>query len=138
MSEFVPPAHQQQLQYVYRRPAYRENTVLFSACLFGLSFIILGNMAGNAISFAIRILEASNSFSHASKNANGYAQAFLAVIFAYSGFEQPNYVLGEISRPHHKYPISMVTAVSVVCIFYLAVNICYVSIDFLSFNEPNF
>jgi amino acid transporter len=72
-------------------------------------------------------LGATNSFKDASNNANGYAQAFLAIIFAYSGFEQPNYVLGEISRPRRKYPISMVTAVSLVCALYLAVIVCYVS-----------
>ncbi|KAI9767776.1 MAG: hypothetical protein M1840_005457 [Geoglossum simile] len=193
------------LQYVYTHPAYCRETLLFFGCLFGISFIILGNMAGNAINFAIRILEAANvevtngavrgiavtasifacfihafsrrggiwlnnllaviklcilvliifsaiiysagkfpksetidrgivvgenlgapkSFRNASSDANGYAQAFLAIVFAYSGFEQPNYVLGEIGRPHRKYPISMVTSVSLVCLLYLAVNISY-------------
>ncbi|KAI9781264.1 MAG: hypothetical protein M1839_006056 [Geoglossum umbratile] len=196
------------LQYVYTHPAYCKETLLFFGCLFGISFIILGNMAGNAISFAIRILEAANvevtngavraiavaasifacfihtfsrrggiwlnnllaaiklcilfliifsaivysagkfpksgaidrgtvvgenlgapkSFKNASNDANGYAQAFLAIIFAYSGFEQPNYVLGEIGRPHRKYPISMVTSVSLVCLLYLAVNVSYMAV----------
>ncbi|KAK2017262.1 high-affinity methionine permease [Colletotrichum eremochloae] len=189
------------LQYVFRKPAYRKNTILLSTCIFGISFIILGNMAGNCIHFALRVLEAAgfenpengpvrgialaaatfsctihalsrrfgivlsntlammkilimlliiitaivvgaggfpktpnvisdntlpkNSFKDASKEVNDYAQAFLAIIFAFSGFEQPNYVLGEISRPRKKFPIAMGTGVGVVVMLYLAVNICY-------------
>ncbi|KAF9869677.1 high affinity methionine permease [Colletotrichum karsti] len=185
----------------YRKPAYRKNTVLLSTCIFGITFIILGNMAGNSIHFALRVLEAAgvetpsngavrgialavaffacfihatsrrfgillnnflavikimimlliiisavvvgaggfpnthnvivdntspkNSFKGASSEANGYAQAFLAIIFTFSGFEQPNYVLGEISRPRKKFPIAMGTGVGIVVILYLAVNICY-------------
>lgn len=190
------------LQYVYRKPAYRKGTVLLSTCLFGVGFIALGNMAGNSINFAQRVLEAANvenasngavrgiaigvavvtcfihafsrrggiwlnnvfaiikimillliiitaiivgagglpktdnvitdntktieSFKGASGDANGYAQAFLAIIFSMSGFEQPNYVLGEISRPRRKFPIAMGASVSLVMILYMAVNISYV------------
>ncbi|ETI20381.1 hypothetical protein G647_08416 [Cladophialophora carrionii CBS 160.54] len=195
------------LKYVYQKPAYRPDTLMFIASLFGISFIILGNMAGNAISFGVRVLEASNvevtngavrgiavavsvvagfihtfsrkggillssvfalikicmmlfiivtaicygrgtfpdlpnsnidrdetltqnlspahAFSESSSSANGYAQAFLAIIFAFGGFEQPNYVLGEISRPHRTYPIAMATSVSIVCVLYMAVNVSY-------------
>ncbi|GKT54393.1 high-affinity methionine permease [Colletotrichum tofieldiae] len=190
------------LQYVFRKPAYRKNTILLSTCIFGISFIILRNMAGNCIHFALRVMEAAgvekpangpvrgialaaaifacsvhaisrrfgillnntlavmkimimlliiigaiivsaggfpetpnfisantspkNSFKDASSEVNGYAQAFLAVIFTFSGFEQPNYVLGEISRPRRKFPIAMGTGVGVVIMLYLAVNICYI------------
>ena len=67
------------------------------------------------------------SFAKGSNDANGYAQAFLAIIFSFSGFEQPNYVLGEISRPRRKFPIAMSAGVGIVITMYLAVNICYVS-----------
>ncbi|OLN96985.1 High-affinity methionine permease 7 [Colletotrichum chlorophyti] len=188
------------LQYVFRKPAYRKNTILLSTCIFGISFVVLGNMAGNSIHFAMRVLEAAgvepengpvrgiaiavatfacgihatsrrfgillnntlavvkimimlliivtaiivgagglpksenyiientstkNSFRDASSDANGYAQAFLAIIFSFSGFEQPNYVLGEISRPRRKFPIAMSAGVGTVVMLYLAVNICY-------------
>jgi amino acid transporter len=172
-------------------------------CLFGIAFISVGNMAGNSINFAIRVMQAagypnpsngtvrgiaiavatfacfihafsrrggiwlnnllaivklammaliiiaaivvgaggfpntknviadntetSKSFANASTEANGYAHAFLAIIFTFSGFEQPNYVLGEISRPRRNFPISMGAGVSLVVSLYLAVNICYVS-----------
>jgi amino acid permease len=37
-------------------------------------------------------LAVSHSFANPSNDSYGYAQAFLAVIFAWSGFDQPNYV----------------------------------------------
>ncbi|KAH6957978.1 amino acid permease-domain-containing protein [Ilyonectria sp. MPI-CAGE-AT-0026] len=189
------------LQYVYRKPAYRKDTVLLSTCLFAIAFIALGNMAGNSISFATRVLRAadvqdpsngavrgialgiatltcfihtfsrrggiflnnvlaiikvmillliivtaivvgagglkktdniitentstSKAFAGASSDANGYAQAFLAIIFSFSGFEQPNYVMGEISRPRRKHPIATILGVSTVVLLYMAVNISY-------------
>lgn len=190
------------LQYVYRKPSYSQNTILMSTCLFGIAFIALGNMAGNCMSFAIRVLQAadvenpsngavrgiaiaiaiiacfihtisrkggiwlnnilaiikvmillliiitaivvaargldtpniinentkpSNAFKDASQDANGYAHAFLSIIFSFSGFEQPNYVMGEISRPRRKHPISMALGIGMVSLLYMAVNISYVS-----------
>jgi amino acid transporter len=189
------------LQYVYRRPAYRRGTMLLSTCLFGVGFIALGNMAGNSINFATRVLKAADiqdpsngtvrgiaigvatltcfihafsrrggiwlnnmlaiikllillliiitaivvgagglpktenvfaentsasaSFDDASSDANGYAHAFLAIIFSFSGFEQPNYVLGEISRPRRKFPFAMMLGITTVVLLYMAVNVSY-------------
>lgn len=200
------------LQYVYPWPALRKNTVLFSACVFGIGFIAFGNMASNCISFATRLLRAADveapstgtvrgiaiaiatlacfihafsrrggiwlnnmlavikililllvivttiivaagglpktenyissntnageNFDNASRDANGYAQAFLAILYSFSGFDQPNYVMGEISRPRIKYPIAMITGVSTVCLLYMAVNICYVGHSFLESLRP--
>lgn len=192
------------LQYVFSKPAYRKNTILLSTCVFGITFIVFGNMAGNCIRFAVGVMQAAgyqdpsngpvrgialavafvtcfihatsrrlgimlnnflavvkimmmlfiivaaivvgaggfpktedviaqntspdDSFRGGTGDANGYAQAFLAIIFTFSGYEQPNYVLGEISRPRKKFPISMGVGVGLVCVLYFAVNICYVSI----------
>lgn len=154
------------LQYAFRWPAYRPGTVLLVTCIFAITFVLLGNMAGNCLVFGIRVLMAANvpvtngsvrgiaisvataacfihafsrrggiwlgnfiavikvlillmiiitaicalagafhsttyadenmaiqhSFANASQDSYGYAQAFLAVLFASAGFEQPNYV----------------------------------------------
>ncbi|KAK4033060.1 amino acid permease-domain-containing protein [Parachaetomium inaequale] len=200
------------LQYVYSKPRYKKDTVLLSGCLFGISFICIGNMAGNCILCALRLLQAahpgqvakefapgqvrgiaiaiavfacfihsfsrrggillnnilalvkvgillliigmacavggggvhdashgtqvpntfgnntslSTAFADASGEANGYAQAFLSIIFAFSGFDMPNYVLGEISTPRKTYPLAMFTGVGSVALLYMAVNLCYV------------
>ncbi|PGH13061.1 hypothetical protein AJ79_03898 [Helicocarpus griseus UAMH5409] len=72
--------------------------------------------------------DTKDSFRDASTQANDYANAFLLIIFTFSGFEQPNYVLGEISRPRRNFPIAMITSVSIVGLFYMAVNIAYMAI----------
>jgi amino acid transporter len=59
-------------------------------------------------------------------DANGFAQAFLAIIFSFSGFEQPNYVLGEVRKPR-RYPVGMITGVALVILLYMGVNLSYVS-----------
>lgn len=191
------------LQYVYRKPASRRSNILFSTCAFGIVFIAFGNMAGNSISFATRVLLAAGveepsggavrgiaigiatltcfihafsrrfgiwlsnvlavmkvlillliiitavvvgaggldhtanvisdntstdrSFEGASQDLNNYAHGFLAIMFSFSGFEQPNYVLGEISRPRRKFPIASIIGVSTIVILYMAVNVSYVS-----------
>ncbi|KKZ66724.1 hypothetical protein EMCG_07555 [[Emmonsia] crescens] len=79
-------------------------------------------------SVATENFDSKNSFHEASTQVNDYANAFLLIIFTFSGFEQPNYVLGEISRPRRNFPISMITAVSIVGTLYMAVNIAYMAI----------
>lgn len=49
----------EKLQYVYRWFGYRDQTVLPITCLFGIAFIVLGNMAGNCINFSIWIFRAA-------------------------------------------------------------------------------
>lgn len=51
----------------------------------------------------------------------------LIIVFAFSGFEQPNYVLGEISRPRKRFPLSMIVGTGTVCLLYMATNLAYVS-----------
>lgn len=51
--------------------------------------------------------------------------AFIA--FAFGGFEQPNYVLGEIRRPRKTFPRATIFGVLLACLLYMAVNVCYVS-----------
>lgn len=95
-----------------------------------LFIIVTGIMAYagtfDSESFASENLAPKNAFSGAADDSYGYAQAFLGIIFAFNGFEQPNYVLGEIGRPRKKFPWATVMAVSLVCILYVAVNIVYV------------
>lgn len=44
---------------MYRWLGYRGQTVLPITCLFGIAFVVLGNMAGNCINFAIWIVRAA-------------------------------------------------------------------------------
>lgn len=69
--------------------------------------------------------DTKKSFHAENTHVNGYAHAFLAVIFSFWGFEQPNYIMGEISNPKRKFPISMVSGVVLICSVYMAVMISY-------------
>ncbi|KAK0389708.1 hypothetical protein NLU13_3281 [Sarocladium strictum] len=217
------------LSYVYNWPYYAKGTVLYSACLYGISFICVGNMAGNSIGFGSRVLLAANpdavpdagtvcaiataaglfscaihavsrkggillndffavikvcillvipaatlavlgkgvkdasgatihsifqenlgssvafqpptnaSFSLLSDaeldksvgvdgGANGYAAAFLSIIFAFGGIEQSNHVLGEIRTPRRTFPRALTFAVALVGLLYMVVNLCYMAV----------
>lgn len=84
-----------------------------------------------------------NSFANASTDSYGYAQGFLAILFAFTGFEQPNYVsykdgildggnrspeqvLGETRQPFKTFPRGSLIAVAIVVVLYMLVNISYV------------
>ncbi|KAK3381241.1 amino acid permease-domain-containing protein [Podospora didyma] len=205
------------LQFVYRWIYYKKDTVLLSGVLFGISFICIGNMASNCISFAVRVLQAAHPNDEPSNGqvrgialaaaalacvihavsrrggiwlnnilalvkvgillviiattlavvgngihdkdgnlvqsvfmdnlnpkvafkaplapvgatqaqegtVNGYAAALLSIIFAYSGFDQTNYVLGEIATPRKTFPRATTFAMVVISVLYMVVNICY-------------
>jgi amino acid transporter len=70
-------------------------------------------------------LDPQHSFADASHSVYDYSSAFLDVIFAFSGFEQANYVLGEIANPRRKLPIGLSVATGSIALLYLAVNVCY-------------
>ncbi|KAK3395061.1 amino acid permease-domain-containing protein [Podospora didyma] len=57
---------------------------------------------------------------------NGYAAALLSIIFAFSGFDQANYVLGEIKSPRKtRFPRATTFTMVLVSVLYIVVNICY-------------
>lgn len=70
--------------------------------------------------------DTKTAFQTERNDANGYAHGFLAIIFSYWGFDQPNYIMGEISRPRRKHPIAVIVGVSLVCCLYMAVMVSYV------------
>ena len=43
-----------------------------------------------------------NAFSNPQQDPYGFAESFLAILFAYGGFNQANYVLSEIDNPKKK------------------------------------
>ncbi|KNB12135.1 hypothetical protein FOXG_11788 [Fusarium oxysporum f. sp. lycopersici 4287] len=158
------------LQYVFPWPRYKKGIVMLSGVLYGISFICIGNMAGNCINCALRLVEAANPEIDAGDLSEGTIRGIAIVIaifpcwihafsrrggillnnllalikvlmlifmiiatwavavFAFSGFDQPNYVLGEIKHPRKTYPRSMWWGVGLVSALYMAVNICYMII----------
>ncbi|KFY96181.1 hypothetical protein V498_02839 [Pseudogymnoascus sp. VKM F-4517 (FW-2822)] len=182
------------LKHIFRKPAF------FTTCVFGIAFILLGQVAMNAIAFATSVMEASGQINHpnseaiirgiaistafaacfihgvwrqggiiinnilatvkiailifmfilgmlatrddifppvsasefpapsspeSSASAYTYAEAFLAIIFAFGGFNQANYVIGEVDNPRRRYKWPAFSAVVIVSVLYLIVNGAY-------------
>ncbi|KAG9516430.1 hypothetical protein KCU93_g9097, partial [Aureobasidium melanogenum] len=72
----------------------------------------------------ISILENVKSLGNGIGSA-GYAPAYLQVIFAFGGFNQANYVLGEIYKPHIHFRRTSITTVAIVCLLYMLVNVMF-------------
>ncbi|KAF1844356.1 uncharacterized protein K460DRAFT_343641 [Cucurbitaria berberidis CBS 394.84] len=70
-------------------------------------------------------LNISKSFSHAHSNIDSYTQGILAVFYAYSGYNQANYVLCEIDRPRKNFVRGIIIAVGMICVLYMLVNLSY-------------
>lgn len=60
-----------------------------------------------------------------SASAYTYAEAFLAIIFAFGGLNQANYVIGEVDNPRRRYKWPAFSAVVIVSVLYLIVNGAY-------------
>lgn len=109
-----------------------------------VGFCALGGVFGDKANKAATNYALDNSFSNTSHSSYGYAEGFLSVIFAYTGFSQSNYVsilsstpgtythvpqvLSEIDQPRKKFRKGVLTAVGTMCVLYMLVNVAYVSI----------
>ncbi|OAK99544.1 amino acid transporter [Phaeosphaeriaceae sp. SRC1lsM3a] len=74
---------------------------------------------------AQRNLSPTNSFSGARSDIDSYTQGILAVLYAYSGYNQANYVLCEIDRPRKSFKRGIIIAVGLICVLYMFVNLSY-------------
>ncbi len=66
-----------------------------------------------------------NSFRSSRRGVADYADSFLYIIYAYSGFEQPFYVLSEVSRPRRVFPKYTLIAMAIATTLFLLVNVAY-------------
>ena len=65
-----------------------------------------------------------------------YAEAFLAIIFAFGGFNQANYVIGEVDDPRRRYKWPAFSAVVIVSVLYILVNVAYFAAVPLEYFSP--
>jgi amino acid transporter len=54
-----------------------------------------------------------------------YVDSFLFVVFTFTGFDQPFYVLSEVARPRKIFPPSMITAIVMSAVLYILINVSY-------------
>jgi amino acid transporter len=108
-----------------------------------LAFCALGGVADTNYAKANM---GSNTFADAHSNVDGYVQGTLAILFAYNGYNQANYVssalarcayfltnslkvLCEINRPRKTLVKGIIIAVATICVLYMLVNISYVRLN---------
>ncbi|KAF7896513.1 hypothetical protein EAF00_006527 [Botryotinia globosa] len=94
-----------------------------------LGFMVLNNHTGHfhrdPLSYSN--LDASTSFKELGKgdHARGFAAAYLNIIFTCGGWNQANYVLGEIKKPTTRFRGISLWTVGLMCLLYLLTNISY-------------
>lgn len=99
--------------------------MLIAIFVLGVIYTAGGLRGSNGV--ANENLSIHNSTADAIDSAFGYAEAFLAVLFAYGGFNQVTYVLGEVDNPRKKFKPTTLCTVLAVGVLYILVNLAYVS-----------
>ena len=69
----------------------------------------------------------NKSFKGDGQNAPSFADSLLFIVYTFSGFEQPFYVLSEVRAPRRRFPKYTLTAMLIASLLFLLVNIAYVS-----------
>lgn len=69
-----------------------------------------------------------DSFSTQRHDVTSYVDSFLYVLYTYSGFEQPFYVLAEVSRPRKIFPVTTLTTMAIVTTLFILTNISYLCV----------
>jgi amino acid transporter len=70
-------------------------------------------------------LDIHTSFRGGSSSVANYVDSFLFVLFSYTGFEQPFYVLSEVARPRKVFPTYTILGMVLTTILYTLVNVSY-------------
>ena len=65
------------------------------------------------------------SFHGPQRDVGDFSLSFLYIIYTYSGFEQPFYVLSEVSRPQKIFPKYTLVAMAIATTLFVLVNIAY-------------
>ncbi|KAK5651815.1 hypothetical protein OQA88_11683 [Cercophora sp. LCS_1] len=69
--------------------------------------------------------DTDNSFATPKHDVGSYSNSFLFIVYTYSGFEQPFYVLAEVKRPRKVFPKYTLLAMAIATGLFLLVNIAY-------------
>ena len=95
-----------------------------------IAIIVMGfiKAGGHKLGGADKATENFNpqaSFRSSRRGVADYVDSFLYIIYAYSGFEQPFYVLSEVSRPRKVFPKYTLIAMAIATALFLLVNTAY-------------
>ncbi|OCK93857.1 amino acid transporter, partial [Cenococcum geophilum 1.58] len=88
-------------------------------------FNITSSMINNATSTNLGI---HTSFSTPRHDLGSYVESFLFALFAFTGFQQPFYILSEVRRPRRVFPKYVPGGMILALVLYILVNIAYVCV----------
>lgn len=110
-----------------------------------LMIIILGflraggytfNGHANPQTYPTHNFDLKKSFQGDGQNTPSFADSLLFIIYTYSGFEQPFYVLSEIKAPRRRFPKYTLIAMLIASLLFVLVNIAFVSALYQSNAHP--
>ncbi|KAK4208073.1 amino acid/polyamine transporter I [Rhypophila decipiens] len=119
------------LHMISRRSGiYLNNAFALGKVLLLLALIVMGFMQAAGYDFhgkpkTTSGFETQVSFSPGSSNVPSISDSLLYVVYAYSGFEQPFYVLTEVRTPRKIFPRYTLIAMSLVIVLFVLVNAAY-------------
>ncbi|KAI9778081.1 MAG: hypothetical protein M1839_008385 [Geoglossum umbratile] len=95
-----------------------------------LALFILGLCAANRnkfvhVSTASTNFNTHHSFAGKARDAATYGDCLVYILYTYSGYEQPFYVLGDVREAHKKYKSTMLATMAVVVTLFTLVNVAY-------------
>ncbi|KAK4187641.1 high-affinity methionine permease [Podospora australis] len=93
--------------------------------IFIIGMIKAGGNQLNGAPKATYNFDSDKSFSTARHDLSSYTNSLLYIVYAYSGFEQPFYVLAEIKHPRKTFPRYTLLAMAIVTVLFVLVNIAY-------------
>ncbi|KAJ1978926.1 hypothetical protein H4R34_003023 [Dimargaris verticillata] len=105
-----------------------HNTLTWIKLLTLLLISITGLVIVSGVTNVQRSSLLSEGFQHTSGDLNYTAKGLFAALWAYDGWNNLNYSLGELKRPRRNLPICVVGGVSLITVLYLLTNVAYFSV----------
>ncbi|KAG9233201.1 amino acid permease-domain-containing protein [Amylocarpus encephaloides] len=99
-----------------------------------------GTNSGGPTTNAVAGLSPKNAFSTSRGDLASYTDSFLYIVYSYSGFEQPFYVLSEVARPRKVFPKYTLIAMLIASTLFVLVNLAYLCVipkDFPGLADEN-
>ncbi|MCJ1313553.1 hypothetical protein MMC25_007232 [Agyrium rufum] len=90
-----------------------------------IGFAVAGGAKFGGVSSQSENFAISKSFAHPRKDVVSYTDSMLYVVYTYSGFEQPFYILGEVHRPKRNFAKACLSAMAIAITLFTLVNVAY-------------
>ena len=105
--------------------AFAVVKVLILISIIVIGFVKAGRTGLRGFPPALENFDAGKSFKSEQRGITDYARAFVYVLYPYSGFQQPFYVLSEVRKPRQTFPKYTLIALFLGFALFMLVNVAY-------------